>query len=245
MMLQDDVNRIIMVFGFQAFLIVFFFFIVFKILKRGRTYQTFLVSLTYLFVAFTFIFNLIYYFIYIETIVLILYLFAYYFMIIAQVLFLISNIYMYYHPRKFKNKSQISVFIIEILVFTIPLFFPSSITINEATEWKPVFSEILFLSLVLCYTFIITVPNVYFSIKTHKALKIPYLKKRHSYYLIGVFIFHSIFYWVIIYNTFDNEFLRVSQSLYHILVTIPGSLLLYYGMGKDLNLNNITNKNLL
>jgi hypothetical protein len=112
--------------------------------------------------------------------------------------------------------------------------FPNGIVISESLNWIPhynLFFSILTLSF---YTIMITIPSLILILKVYKNFEDYFLKKKLTYFSIGIMCLIVSFYGLILFNTFHNTIIRLIWPPVLFLLIVPGIVLVYYGVGKDI-----------
>lgn len=111
---------------------------------------------------------------------------------------------------------------------------PVGITVNESTNWAPRYSWGFLIIVYLIYSSFIFVPTIVNLIKLLKTFEDKLLRRKlllFSYGTIGVLIG---IYGATLYNTWDEQIYRLVWSLIQLFLIPASSLLIYYGVGKNL-----------
>ena len=111
------------------------------------------------------------------------------------------------------------------------LFFPSGITLSEATGWAPVFS-IEFLVLAYLYiTFFLVCPSMYYSILLYRDFESKEMRSKMLIFSFGLAGMFFGYYGMILYNIRDNDIFRAIWAFLSLIV-VPSGAALYIGVIK-------------
>lgn len=228
---QSDWSRLVLIFVVGLFLCGIFLFISIKLLTRNRNRLTLTLSAFYLFSAAGFLINAIYSVLRINPIVYVL-LFITYFLVVFSQIFLVSfllnlvNVYVNW-------KKQIAIILSFGILLFLVLSIPGGMTINEETNWRPIYSWPLTFGIIILVSTCIVIPTIILSIKMYKIFEDKNLKRKLQYFLVGIF---GIF--VISYGAFLNFALKDPEFnaiwTYIALLVIPFGIMIYYGIGHSI-----------
>jgi len=109
------------------------------------------------------------------------------------------------------------------------ILIPNGVTINENTNWKPVFTLPFFIYIFSLLTFIIFIPLLYFSYQIFKEFKDEQLKKKWKYYIVGICFIYTLTIMTFFSNLLNNEGFRQVTALVGLTLIVFGALLMYYG----------------
>jgi len=227
--------RLFIVFVPQLFLVVLFFFLIFKILKRNTNRSSLILSGFYLTVSFGFVMNgiavLIAFFSPGEFIAIIYFLATYLIMFsfVFVIVFILSLLKL---KSEFTLKKAFVIILAYGIMWLLLHFYPGGITYSE--NWVPVYSFSLFLTVNILFTLSFTTPVIYYSIRLRKLFKDANLKRKLSLFLIGITMLIALIYGVLLYNTWQDPTFKTVWGLSAIVLLISSGLLIYYGIGRDL-----------
>lgn len=221
------------VFITQAFIAVVFIYLSYKVLKRHRTKISIICSMFFIPIACAFIINIIYLFLRIDPIVYILYIIVIYCLLLAQIFLLMFNLNLLKSKFEFTKQKQLIFFLIYAIGCFVLLLIPGGITINESTEWRPMWSLFFSIIFAIVSTILFTIPTFVFSIRIYKSFEDDVIKKKWTYYLLGYLGLIFSFYSLIIYNTIEDPFIKLITSLLTIIL-VPSGVLMYLGIGRQL-----------
>lgn len=228
-----DFARFIQIYIVQGLFALFFLYMAYIVLKRGRKQLNLYLSSFYLSTTIGGVLNMIYANIFNETVVFVMH-FVTYFMFCFSIAFLLIFVLILVKPidqitRKFQSK----ILIIFGFVILGLLLIPNGIVINGTTNWKPNWSvTFLVYSVVVC-SCMGMIPTLYYSIKIYKKFENEYLKKKWKYLLLGISAFFFLFYGTVISNTLNNDSFRLIWSIVS-LPTLISLYLIYYGVVQQL-----------
>jgi len=228
-----DIARFIQIFVVQGLIALFFLFMAYIVLKRGRKRINLYLSSFYLSVTVGGILNIIYANIFNETVVFVLHFITYYLFCFSMV-FLLIFVLILIKPTDHKIlKFQYLILIISGLLILGLLFIPNGIIINETTNWKPDWSVFFLIYSVIVCSSIFIIPTTYYSIKLYKKFENEYLKRKWKYFIIGISAYFFIYYGTSISNTLNNDTIRLVWSIIS-LPTLISLYLIYYGVVQQL-----------
>lgn len=230
-----DWTRIIIVFISQAFGIVLFLVLAFKILKRKRDRSTIALSAFYILMAIGLMFNIL--FIILtplgnENILFIIYILASYLILFPFIFIIIFINIILKLEEIFTIKKIIGIIVIYGVLCSLLYFLPGGITFTS--NWAPIYSISLFILICIFFTCFITIPTVYYSIRLYRVFKARNLKERLRLYLFGITLMIIIFYGGIYFITTSNELFKMLWSVFSFITEIVAGLLVYYGLGRNL-----------
>ena len=213
------------------FIICTFLTISYKILKRNRTLPNIFLSLFYSLISCSFIITIIYLPFREENIVYLLYFLILYSFFLSFIFLLLFNLNLIQFETTIM-KDIIIIIIYAILSFLIILY-PGGITINESTNWMPVWSwEFLLIVNIFLSSFII-IPNIIISIKIYKKIKIKEIKKKWARFFFGLIGLAFVLYGTALYNTWNDPIFKLIW-IPLTLIAIPSGILIYYGIAKNI-----------
>jgi len=228
-----DFARIIQIYVIQGLFTIFFLFMSYKILKRGKKRLNLYLSSFYLFSGTGGIINMIYAILEEEVIVHALYFTTYYLICFSLVFVLVFVLILVKPTNTFGTKSQLFIISISGILLLGLLIIPNGFTINRSTNWKPNWSLGFFIYSTIICTFVSIIPTIYYSIRIYSKFENQHLKKKWKYFLMGLFAFFFLFYGTSFSNTLNNDGFRFIWSLIS-LPTLIALYLIYYGVGRQL-----------
>ena len=228
---QNDWSRLVQIFIIGLFLCGIFLFISIKILTRNRNRLTLTLSGFYLSSAAGFLINAIYSVLRINPIVYIL-LFITYFLVIFSLIFLVSFLLNLVYVYVNWKKQIIIILSFGILLFLV-LSIPGGITINEETNWSPIYSWPLTFGVIILVSICIVIPTIILSIKMYKIFEDKNLKKKLQYFLVGIFGIIVLAYGVFLNFALNDPEFNIIWSYIGLLV-IPFAFMIYYGIGHSI-----------
>jgi len=229
-----DIARFLQIYIIQGSFALFFLYMAYLVLKRGKKRANLYLSGFYLSTTIGVIINIIYANIFEETIVYILH-FATYYVLCFSLAFLLIFVLILLKPHNKINKriQFLFLFLFGLILLGL-LFIQSGIIINQSTNWKPDWSWIfLIYSIIVCSGMAIF-PTCYYSLKIYKKLGNIQLRKKWKYFLIGVFAYFFLYYGTSLSNTLNHDTFRLLWSIIS-LPTLIALYLIYYGVGRQLD----------
>ncbi|MBY9008904.1 MAG: hypothetical protein KGD74_03450 [Candidatus Lokiarchaeota archaeon] len=237
MLNQISPTRIILVFGLQPVFVFFFLYIAYLIFKRKITQATKVLLIFYILTGFGLIFNMVAVLITltkIEWISFLSYAIMSYFVFIPQIFLVLFILKLLNNPVGFNKKKQNIYFILFCIITLLIIMIPGGITVNESTNWAPRYSWVFLIIVYIFYSSFIFIPILVNLIKLLKTFEDKSLRRRlllFSYGTIGVMIG---VYGAALYNAWDEPTYRLIWSLIQLFLIPTSSLLIYYGIGKNL-----------
>lgn len=228
-----DFARFIQVYVIQGLFAIFFLFMAYKIIRRGKKRMNLYLSSFYLFSGTGGVINMIYANIFEEVIVIVLHFTTYYLFCFALVFVLVFVLILVKPTNMFGTKSQLFILAISAILLLGMLIIPNGIIINPSTNWKPNWSWGFLIYSVLICTFIFIIPTIYYSIRIYSKFENQRLKKKWRHFLIGLLAYFFLYYGTSLSNTLNNDDFRLIWSLIS-LPTLITLYLIYYGVGRQL-----------
>ena len=227
--------RVFIVFVPQLFLVILFCFLIFKILKRNANRSSLILSGFYFIASLGLGMNgiavLIAFFSPGEFIT-ILYFLATYLIILSFVFVIVFILSLLKLKSVFTLKKAFVIILAYGVVWLLLHLYPGGITYSE--NWVPIYSPSLFLVVNILFTLSFTIPVVYYAIRLRRLFKDANLKRKLSWFLIGITIQILLIYGVLLYNTWQDPTFKTVWGISAIVLLISSGLLIYYGIGRDL-----------
>jgi len=229
-----DIARFLQIYVIQGAFVLFFLFMAYKTLKRGRKQVNMYLSCFYLCTSIAGTINIVYANIFEEIIVYILHFITYFILCLSLIFLLIFVLVLIIPENKINLKIQFIIIIGFVILVLIQLAIPNGITINATTNWKPNWAwGFFFYSIVICSVFTVF-PTTFYSLKIYSKLENEYLKKKWKFFLAGVFAYFFLYYGTSLSNTLNDDVFRIIWSLLS-LPTLISLYLIYHGVGKQLD----------
>ena len=227
-----------MILSTQLFVAIFFSFLSYKILKRRTDRLTLIASSFFLSVAIGFVINIIYYPLKLDPIVYILHTTTLFLILFGPAFLILFTIEIHkevhLNPKRNSRLKDMCIILSYAVVIFIIIFFSNGITINEETNWRPIWSWNFLILLYFYLTICILLPFTYFSIKMYLRLEDKILRRRWFLYFIGFFGMGLSIYGLILYNTWNNLTFRIIWSIIGLLISTASGFLIYYGIIRNL-----------
>ena len=223
--------RFLTVYIGQGLLCFFFIFIAFKILQRDKGRLNLILSGFYIFIASALIINFIYAPIPDPEIQRILNTFTNYIIFFGLIFLPLFNLLLH-KDEDIKNIYLIAIIgTYGIILFLIMFIDPNSVSIGPNTDWRPVWKQEFFYSLLILKTVMILIPSFILQIQLYRKFKVKELKKKWLSFNIGTLGFFTFSYGIMIANTWNDPIFRLIMALYSISIFLWGYLI-FYGVGK-------------
>ncbi len=226
----SEIARILIVVFMHSFLVILLYILSFKILRRNFNRMTLNLSLFYFLPATGFLLNLIFFTLSTSLIGYILYFISAFctlsgFIFLIIVMINLTNIESYISTKK-----QLLIIIAYLSIGLLILFIPGGITINESTNWTPVFSLTFFIIMYTFFSSIIFIPSLILSYKIYISFKDKKLKNKFLFFFIGIIGMLIAFYGLILFNTWYNSTFRTIWTFLVFFIVVPSGIFIYYGI---------------
>jgi hypothetical protein len=231
---QLDIVRFTQIFIIQSIFSIFYFYMAAKILKRDTKRLNLLLSMFYIVVATAVSVNMIYAIMTIEAVVHLLHFITYFLFAYGQVFLLLFVLILIKSENIISDKIQYAILIVYALFLFILFFIPGGITINESTNWKPVWNIPFSIYAGVVSTVFTTIPTLYFSTKIYHKFENEQLKRKWLFFMCGVIAYFFVNYGTLVSNTLNNTGFRTIWLVLSAL-TLPTTYLIYYGIGRALS----------
>jgi hypothetical protein len=135
---------------------------------------------------------------------------------------------------KFSSTKQYLIFTAYlILLFIILLLTPVGLTLNESTDWHPVYTDFYFayIMIILSIPFVIT---LYFSVQIYKSFQNEDLRRRWKYFGFGITGLYVFAYSTLIIYKMLSGVIVLIMSLIDFVLIILSSFFVYYGAIKEI-----------
>jgi hypothetical protein len=237
---SNDFLRLIMIYGIQLTVGgIVFFIIAALVLKRSTKRLNQIFSMFFISIALSTLFNVIYASLRIALVVKILHLITTFFFCWAMVYLLLFNLMLLKSTILINKNIQIFsiLFWTLILIGLVVIGFAGGVTIDETTNWRPIWDRTFFIYEVTTSFFLMFVPTVYFSIRIYGNFEDDDLKNRWKYFLVGIFFYYFIWAGISTVNLLANELIRTIWA-FLLLISFLAIYILYYGVAKQLEDKN-------
>lgn len=237
MLNQISPTRLLFIFGLQPIIIFFFLYIAYLVFKRKLTQATKMLLLFYLLTAFGFIFNIVVVlisFTEIEWISTFAYSLVSFFLLFPQIYLVLFIMKLLINPTDFNKKKQRFYFISFNIISFLIVMIPGGITVNESTNWGPSYSWVLLITIYIFYSIFICIPILINLTKLLRTFEDKLLRRRLILFFYGIIGVIVGIYGAALYNTWDEPTFKVIWSLIQLFLIPTTTLLIYYGVGKNL-----------
>lgn len=229
-----DIARFLQIYIIQGGFALFFLYMAYVVLKRGKKKSNLYLSSFYLSSTIGGTINIIYANIFDETIVYVLHFITYYLFCFSMVFLLIFVLIVLKPPNFINKRIQFLILVLYSVSLLVLLLIPGGIIIDQSTNWKPNWSwSFLIISIIVCSSIVIF-PTSYYSMKIYGKIGNIQLKKKWKYFLIGVSAYFFLYYGTSLSNTLNHDTFRLLWSIIS-LPTLIALYLIYYGVGRQLD----------
>ncbi|TFF93897.1 MAG: hypothetical protein EU544_05230 [Promethearchaeota archaeon] len=208
---------------------LFYLFMAYKILKRDKGNLNYILSSFFLSVGIGVIINMVYANLTIQPVVYLLHFITYYLFCFAMVFLLLFLALLLKTEKIITPKKQLIIIGTYGILLGGLWFIPGGITINESTDWKPVWNLPFFwYSIILCSVMVI-IPTVILSIKVYQKIQHAPLRKKWLFFIVGISAYFFVYYGTSLSNTLNDPDFRILWS-FLTLPTLITTYLVYYGL---------------
>ncbi len=223
--------QIFQIYIVQGFIFVFFLIMAYKILKRDRSRLNFSISGLYISTSIGFFINFIFPLIPIEIVMTIMYLLTMFFLYFAQIFLTTFVSVIKSSPKIFTLKKQLIILGSYALLLSGMFLIPGGLTINESTDWHPVYSDV-FIVFLLVVLSLAVVPTFLNSIHIYKLMENEKLKQRWSFFIIGMIFLYLFGYGTIITYKITLGEITLIWNFISLALILLGSYFIYYGFSR-------------
>jgi hypothetical protein len=238
-MLLLSTIRIIQIYFVQGLLCIFFLIFAIQIISRKKQKKNLIFSAFYISEAIGIIINFIYAPLTNETLVTFLNFLTNFFTFYAPIFLLIFILILYKSEKVFDKKKQlmllISTGVIYFCMFFIAIIPELGVEITKANNYTPHWGWLFFTYVTVITTGFSVIPTLYYSYKIYNAFEDSSLKKKWRYFLVGNVFLYILLYFIFIRNAFfAGTIFSTILSIIGLGFSVAASLLVYYGVGKQL-----------
>jgi len=230
----DEYLRLFIVFVPQIFVVGLFSYLIFKMLKRNTNRNSLTLSGFYVFVSFGLVMNVVAVLIAFFSpgeFISVLYFFATYFTMFSFVFVLVFVLSLLKLKYVFTLKKAFVILLAYGIAWLLFHLYPG---VTYPENWVPVYNFPYYITGNILFTVSFTIPVIYYSLRLRKLFEDSNLKKKLSWFLIGIALAIFLVYGLLLYNTWDNPTFKTIYGFSIIVLLISSGLLIYYGMGRDL-----------
>ncbi|TXT65318.1 MAG: conserved membrane protein of unknown function [Promethearchaeota archaeon] len=230
-----DIERILQVFIVQGLIMIFFLYISYLIVKRGKKRLNIIFSIAYLCIALGLLINIIYAIVLYEPITTVLAYVTHYFLAIGPVFLLLFNLIVLKSEKIVSKPIQNIMILVYGIIFTSIFFFIpfNGITINSLTNWRSVWTLEFYIYFLTIITLLTTIPNFYSSFRVYFSFENPELEKKWRFFLIGLVGLYSYMYGAFTANYINIPTFRLVMGILGLSIAVF-LYLMYYGVGRQL-----------
>jgi hypothetical protein len=234
---QLPLTRILTVYVAQGLILVVFLYLAIRILLRDRKRLNVIFAGLYISPAIGVLINFIYAPLTDVTIVLILNFFTIFGVIYGPIFAVVFDLILLKSEKIISTSKQLAILIaygIAVFCMGIFLLIPGFGVAIGPPNWAPVWSIPIFVYVVLILTCCTTIPVLYFSIKIYQKFEDEILKKKWKFFIYGFIALMTFMYLIFLSNTLADPTFRIILPGIGIILAILGGLLMYYGVGRQI-----------
>ena len=234
MIFQDILfERVILIFWFQLWPIIYSSIFAYRILKRKRTRLTRTLSYFFLLSAIAFLLPFLSLLLLFNPVAYALYITAFYLFVFSQSFLIVFSMNINELIPLKKQRAWVLFYgSISTYVFFFGIFF-NGIRYDASTDWIPVFSIIFLVINWVFVTFSFIFPEGILAYKLIKELKGKEAKKRIRNLVISTYLEFFVVYLIILYNALvDNIFFKNFIAIANLAIGFCAALLIYLSIGK-------------
>ena len=236
-MLHQIDTRIFGIFIVQPIIILFFIYLVIRILKRNRNLLTITLSAFYILCTAGFIVNIFFIMgtlllVELSLVISLLY-FISSFLVIYSPIFLVIFLFLI-KRQDFSSKSYFLLASFYGLGCLLILLIPEGIDFLNHTNWIPIYSLMFLIVFYIFFSLIIVIPTIYLLTKLLMSFQDKGLRKKFFIFMIGILCMLMSFYGLVLFNTWHDPTFRAIWNIFSSSIVIPAGLLIYNGIGQNL-----------
>jgi len=231
-------GRIITVYIAQGVILLAFLYLAIRILLRDRKRLNVIFAGLYISPVVGVLINFIYAPLTDVNIVLILNFFTNFGFFYAPIFIVVFDLILLKSEKIISTGKQLAILIIYgiamfgMLIF---LFIPGfEVTINQGTNWSPVWSLPFFTYVVLVETIGALIPSLYFSFQIYKKFEDEVLKRKWRFFIFGFIALMTFMYAIFISNFLGDPTIRLIIGIMGLILAILGGFLMYFGVGQQI-----------
>ncbi|MBY9006017.1 MAG: hypothetical protein KGD63_04600 [Candidatus Lokiarchaeota archaeon] len=230
--------RIITVYFVQGFLVAFFIYLVYKIIKRDRKRLNYIFSFQYIIPAIALSINFFYAPLAVESVVLILNFITTILTAFSTIFNLLFILILLKSEKVINTKKQIlftAIYCIALVMSIFIYYNPNiGITMNGTTNWLPAWKWPLFFYIIAIYIFYAVLPSYYYTVKVYRRFEDKDLKKKWRVFIIGNTALYTVIILIFLSNTLNIAIIRTIFSILSGILSILGAYGTYYGVLRQL-----------
>lgn len=238
MYFQLTPGRIITVYIAQGVILLAFLYLAIRILLRDRKRLNVIFAGLYISPAIGVLINFIYAPLTDPSIVLILNFFTNFGFFYAPIFIVVFDLILLKSEKVISTGKQLVILIvygIAMFGMLIFIFIPDfGITINQGTNWSPVWSLPFFIYVVLVETIGALIPSLIFSFQIYKKFEDEVLKKKWRFFIFGFIALMTFMYAIFISNYLGDPTIRLIIGIMGLILAILGGFLMYFGVGQQI-----------
>lgn len=226
-----NIFRIITVFFMQSFMVFICIVLVFSLLKERRTRTKIIFACYYIFISIGFVINWVYYFIFEESVVIVLYYIAIICVYGSGIFMVVFSLTLWKGEEKISLLTQLLIIVLFYAILTGLTFIIDGVTINENTNWEPIWNIEITILYIFMMIFSIILPTSYFILKKIKSIN-PIeknVKKGWTVFLIGILLYCFGVIIFLFVRIFTPKIFIVIQMI-TVLIEVIGAFVLYFGL---------------
>jgi len=235
---QLTFGRIITVYIAQGVILLAFLYLAIRILLRDRKRLNVIFAGLYISPAIGLLINFIYAPLTDVNIVLILNFFTNFGIFYAPIFIVVFDLILLKSEKVISTGKQLVILIVYgIAMFGMLnfIFLPDfGVTINQGTNWSPVWSLPFFTYVVLVETIGALIPSLIFSFQIYKKFENEELKKKWRFFIFGFIALMTFMYAIFISNYLGDPTIRLIIGIMGLILAILGGFLMYFGVGKQI-----------
>ena len=238
MYFQLTFGRIITVYIAQGVILLAFLYLAIKILLRDRKRLNVIFAGLYISPVIGVLINFIYAPLTDVNIVLILNFFTNFGFFYAPIFIVVFDLILLKSEKVISTGKQLVILIvygIAMFGMLIFIFIPNfGITIDQGTNWSPVWSLPFFTYVVLVETIGALIPSLIFSFQIYKKFEDEVLKKKWRFFIFGFIALMTFMYAIFISNYLGDPTIRLIIGIMGLILAILGGFLMYFGVGQQI-----------
>ena len=208
--------------------------IIVKILKRNKNQLTVVLSNFFIFAALCISINAIYYPLRIEIYVYILHFLALFLILFSFIFPVLFNLILLNKGVRYSSKKIMLILLFYAILIFITLSIPGGYSINEKTNWRPVWTVWFFFIICIIILCFIQIPFIFLYFKLNSLFEDKDIKKKLRWWLVGFEGYSIGLYGVFLNNTISNILFQIIWPVIAFTLAIVSGLIIYRVWGQSL-----------
>ncbi|MFX0073555.1 MAG: hypothetical protein ACFFAO_20960 [Candidatus Hermodarchaeota archaeon] len=158
---------------------------------------------------------------------------TYFFGTFAMIFLMVFNLIVYKSEKIIDSQKQLTIIIIFGVLLLLSVFIPDSIIIRKENNYVPQWSIFYVLYYVIITMAIAIIPAIFYAIKIYQKMESPEIKKKWTFYVIGVLMFYTWWLGISFINVINDPTIRLIWNIISLSLFLC-AYFMYYGVGRQI-----------